>query len=488
MLYTYVISFASAIGGFLFGYEIGVVDQIFEMQDFGLRFGLREYDPVSGDLVLSGSNAAIKGNITFIFLLGCAFGSLCVGALLADSIGRKRSILVGATFFGFGGLAQAFVNHLTWFYVGRVTSGIGIGVLSMVVPMYISETAPTAIRGRMVAVQQLMVTIGILFAAVINLLIRAQEDGNEREWRIALAVQSVPGFLLMFIMLFMPCSPRWLENCGRHIEARNTLARIRSASPNSSAVIVEYKAIKDGIERERLVGDASWSEILRPGVVNRVALAIMLQVFQQWTGMNFILYYASSLFEKMGFDYETASTKLNIINAVVNVAGTLPGMYLIERSGRRPLLIYGGFAMGISHFLVCLFTGLSHESSSLSWGAVFFVYTFILSYASTWGPTVWVYQSEIFPLRIRAKGSGLATFFNWIMNALIGKLTPLALESIDFYLYAVFGGIGIAMGLFAIFFVPETVGKSLEDMDLLFGPTMEPVDLDLEGKDKESLS
>lgn len=100
--------------------------------------------------------------------------------------------------------------------------------------------------------------------------------------------------------------------------------------------------------------------------------------------MNFILYYASSLFEKMGFDYETASTKLNIINAVVNVAGTLPGMYLIERSGRRPLLIYGGFAMGISHFLVCLFTGLSHESSSLSWGAVFFVYTFILSYASTW--------------------------------------------------------------------------------------------------------
>jgi SP family sugar:H+ symporter-like MFS transporter len=141
-------------------------------------------------------------------------------------------------------------------------------------------------------------------------MIRNAENGNEREWRIALAVQSVPGFLLVFIMMFMPYSPRWLEDKGRFVESRNTLAKIRSASPNSSAILSEYQSIKDGVEHERLIGSADWSELLKPGIenrliiylgiINRLALGIMLQIFQQWTGINFILYYASSLFSNMG--------------------------------------------------------------------------------------------------------------------------------------------------------------------------------------------
>jgi MFS family permease len=155
-LTSQVISFASAIGGFLFGYEIGVVDQLFEMRDFGLRFGLVVLDSSSQLLVKTPQNADIRGNITFTFLMGCAFGALCVGALLADSLGRKRSILIGGSCFAIGGLAQAFVSDIALFYTGRVVSGVGIGILSMVVPLYIGETAPTAIRGRMVAIQQLV--------------------------------------------------------------------------------------------------------------------------------------------------------------------------------------------------------------------------------------------------------------------------------------------------------------------------------------------
>jgi SP family sugar:H+ symporter-like MFS transporter len=185
--YNYIISFASAIGGFLFGYEIGVVDQLFEMRDFGLRFGLVMLDS-EGLITKTPQNADIRGNITFTFLMGCAFGALCVGALLADYLGRKRSILTGGSLFAIGGLAQAFVSDIGLFYTGRIVSGVGIGILSMVfdpifnislqvVPLYISETAPTSIRGRMVAIQQLMITIGVLFAALINISIRNSEKG-----------------------------------------------------------------------------------------------------------------------------------------------------------------------------------------------------------------------------------------------------------------------------------------------------------------------
>lgn len=196
----------------------------------------------------------------------------------------------------------------------------------------------------------------------------------------------------MVIMFFMPYSPRWLEVKGRFDESIASLARIRSASPNSAAIVAEYQDIKDGVEYERSIGSAEWVELLfvfsliasKPGIINRLGLGVALQIFQQWTGINFILYYASSLFGAMGFDYATASTKLNIVNAVINVVGTLPGMYLIERIGRRQLLIIGGFGMGISHFMVCLFVGLSKETPSFAWGAVIFVYTFILFFSSTW--------------------------------------------------------------------------------------------------------
>ena len=241
-------------------------------------------------------------------------------------------------------------------------------------------------------------------------------------------------------------------------------------------MIEEYREIKQGVDHERKIGHASWKELARPGLMNRVLICIVLQVFQQWTGINVILYYASELFTKMGFSYQDASTKLNIINAVINVVFTLPGMYLVERMGRRRLLILGGFgylsinnSMGISHLLVCLFLGLSKTTPSFAWGAVIFVYLFIIFFSGTWGPVVWVYQSEVFPLRIRAKGTGIATFFNWTMNAVIAKISPILLKEIDFYLYLIFGCTGILMALFTIFFVPETMGKSLEEMDMLFG-------------------
>ncbi|KAJ3386576.1 hypothetical protein HDU92_002388 [Lobulomyces angularis] len=467
--FNYVIAFASAMGGFLFGYEIGIIDQILDMKDFGLTFGIKFID--TNDTLISTVRAPdIKGNITGYFLAGCAIGALCV-SVLADILGRKRSILVGAILFSAAGLGQALSPPvIEVFYTARFISGIGIGILSMVVPLYICETAPTAVRGRMIAVQQLMITIGIFFAAVINVCIRAMQNGSELEWRLSLGMQVIPGVVLTVITFFVPYSPRWLEDHGRHEESISTLAVIRSSKVTSPAIIAEYTEIKEGVLYERSVGNASFKELLRPGILNRVLIGLALQFFQQWTGINVILYYASQIFTIFGFSYTQSSTYLNVINALVNIIGTFPGMYLIERIGRRKLLIYGGYIMGFCQFLICFSSMFAKNQENIfSYMAIIFVYIFILAFSSTWGPTVWVYQSEIFPQRIRAKGTGITTFMNWTQNAVIAKISPLIINSIDSYTFLIFGGTGVLMACFCTFLIPETMGRSLEEMDGLFG-------------------
>ncbi|KAJ3075817.1 hypothetical protein HK102_005528 [Quaeritorhiza haematococci] len=467
--FNYIVAFAAALGGFLFGYEIGIIDQILGMEDFGLRFGLKEVNTTTLLIQKTKSEADIKGWVTSTFLMGCVLGAIIV-SMMADSIGRKWSILIGGFMFAAGGLVQTLANAIVALYGGRVISGIGIGILSMVVPLYISETAPTEVRGRMIAVQQLMITIGIFIASCVNSVILSFLSGD-LEWRLAMGMQVIPGSLLVLIIIFMPYSPRWLMSRSRDAEAIQILAKLRASDVNSATVQTEYSDIKAGIELERQVGNADWSELFKRGIFRRVVIAFILQTFQQWTGINIILYYAGDLFGRMGFGNANATVGFVIANSFINFISTFPGMYLIERMGRRKLLIFGGFGMGIAHFGVCLFTGLSKNGGSnvLAWLAVFSVYTFILFFSSTWGPVVWVYQSEIFPLRVRAKATGVATVANWSWNAVIAKVTPLIIEQIDFYTYTIFGSAGILMAIFSILFVPETMGKSLEEMDELFG-------------------
>ncbi|KAI9095581.1 sugar transporter [Phlyctochytrium arcticum] len=469
-MYNYMVSFGAAMGGLLFGYEIGVIGQVLEMDTFGRYFDYLKFDAVENKYVSNGFKAERTGNITMFFLLGCLGGAIIV-SWMADFLGRKRSILVGGILFCIGVVLQFIANTLGLLYGGRVVSGLGIGILSMVVPLFIGETAPTHLRGRMIAIQQLMITIGILIASIVNAIIikTTETRGDELEWRLALAMQMVPGVSVVFINIFMPYSPRWLANRDRDTEALKTLARLRGVDINDTAVQAEYREIKESIELERQVGNGSWSELLKKGIINRVVFVFILQMFQQWTGINFILYYAPDLIQRMGFNKEQATIPFNIANNFINVIGTFPGMYLVERSGRRKLLIWGGLGMGISQFIACLAVGLSKSTPAWSWVAIFAVYGFILNFSSTWGPVVWVYQSEIFGLRVRAKGTGVGTMSNWGFNAVIAKLGPIMSDKIDFYSYLVFGTIGIAMATFTWAFIPETMGKSLEDMDELFG-------------------
>ncbi|TPX61303.1 hypothetical protein PhCBS80983_g01195 [Powellomyces hirtus] len=469
-VYNFMVAFAAAMGGLLFGYEIGVIGQVLVMNDtFGKYFGITFFDAAENKWKEADNYSDVTGNITMLFLIGCLVGALVV-SWMADAIGRKRSILVGGILFVIGCAMQTAANGIGLLYAGRIIGGLGIGILSMVVPLFIAETAPTHLRGRMVAVQQLMITIGIFIASVVNAIIIKTSAADDTRWRIALGMQVVPGVVLLFLNFFMPFSPRWLANRDRDSEAIKILARLRGVSIEDAALQAEFREIKEGIEMERQIGSASWSELLKPGIRNRVFFGFMLQFFQQWTGINFIMYYMPRLIESMGFNKEDADIPFAISNNFINMIGTFPGMYLVERAGRRKLLLWGALGMGISQMLACLFIGLSKEhGQGFAWVAVFCIFGFVLNFAATWGPIVWVYQSEIFPLRIRSKASGVATMSNWGWNAVIGKVGPPLKDNIDFYVYLLFGSICMLGGAFVYFLIPETMGKSLEEIDELFG-------------------
>jgi sugar porter (SP) family MFS transporter len=471
--YGYLVAFSAAMGGLLFGYEIGVVSQTLAMDSFNLFMGMRydEIDPKDGLLKKTDQYPFIEGMVTFMFLLGCSVGAM-FASWFCDYMGRKRSILVAGTVFLVGGAVQSFTNNATNFFIGRLVAGLGIGVLSMCCPLYISETSPTSIRGRMITIQQLMITIGILIASIVNTIIIKNLGGkyNAIEWRLALGMQCVPAVVLVFLVVFMPMSPRWLASKSRDTECLSALAKLRASNQNDSAVQHEYHEIIDSVVAEKQVGEGSWSEVFAPGILNRTVRCILLQFFQQWTGINVILYYQSNLLQGMGLDKDAATVPFTIANNFVNVIATFPGMYFIERIGRRRLLILGGFGMGLAHYAVCLFVKLGDGGARIFYyGAIVSVYVFIFSFASTWGPIAWVYQSEVFPLRVRSKGTSLATLSNWSNNAIIALATPYIVQALGPFMYLIFGSAGIIMAIFTFFAIPETMGKSLEDMDEIFG-------------------
>ncbi|KAJ3093975.1 High-affinity glucose transporter rgt2 [Phlyctochytrium planicorne] len=481
--YTWIVAFAAGMGGLLFGYEIGVIGQVLGFPNFKHDYGTT--DKINGTQLLDDGTYEQIDNpdkenresvITSTFLYGCIGGAL-ICSFIADILGRKKSIISGGLLFAVGGVIQSIAPNVSILVVGRVISGISIGVLSMVVPLYIAETAPPQIRGRLTTVYQLLITFGIFLANCINAAVYVNTDKESSTmWRIALGLQVIPAALLVVAVSFIPLSPRWLAEKGRHEEAQAVIAKLRSADVNDAEVVAEYDSIRQGVEFERRIGTASWGELAKPGIARRLVIAVINQTFQQLTGINVILYYSNSIFLNMGF--KDAKNEFNSIvsfplaNAFINFVATFPGMWAVERFGRKPLLVLGGFGMGIAHVLVYAFiTGSNNGNPSLSWGAVVAIYIFFFSFASTWGPVVWSYQAEIFPLRVRAKGTGIATMTNWTWNAIVAAAWPIVFRAMNKQptAYWIFASLSFTMGIWAYFGVPETRGKSLEEMDEIFG-------------------
>ena len=436
-MFVYVAAIFAALGGLLFGYDTGVISgaELFFRHDFSLStFAL--------EVIVSG------------VLAGAAAGAL-IGGRLADLFGRRRLLIATAIIFAAGAILCAAAPSAGVLAIGRIIVGIGIGLSSSGVPVYISEVAPAEARGWQVSLFQLAITVGILLAYLVDYAFARTEGWR---WMFGLAV--VPAGIFAIGMMFLPESPRWLLRRGRRENARAMLERIRG----TANIDAEFGEIERSIANSKESGRFSdlFTRSIRPALVVGIGLAI----FQQITGINTVIYYAPLIIQTAGISSASGAILATAGIGAVNVLMTILSMWLIDRSGRRPLLLTGIAGMAVTLGLLGFVFRMSHQSTGLAWLAVLSMMAYVGMFAISLGPIFWLLISEIYPLQIRNSAEGVAATFNWGAN-LVVSLTFLTLveklgPSLTFWVYGV---CAIGAGLFSLYFVPETKGRTLEEIE-----------------------
>ncbi|MGY3262479.1 sugar porter family MFS transporter [Frigoribacterium sp. 2355] len=447
---------AAAIGGFLFGFDSSVINGA--VQSITDEFGLTEF--ASGFAVASA-------------LIGCAIGAYVAGRL-ADKMGRIKVMLIGAGLFLISSIGAAAAFAVWDLVLWRVIGGLGIGIASVIAPAYISEVSPKAIRGRLASFQQLAITLGI-FAALLSDQLFAVTAGGASEpslfglaaWRWMFLVGIVPSVVYGILAWRLPESPRYLAGDGREAEAKKVLQTIVPAE----TVETSLKEITDSIRTEAELEKKSSIRGTRFGLQPIVWVGIILAVLQQFVGINVIFYYSTTLWQAVGFQEED-SFLISTITAVVNVAVTFIAIGLVDKVGRRPMLLTGSIGMFVSLAVTAL--AFSQATTSASgdpslpgaWGPVALVAAnlFVVSFGATWGPLMWVLLGEMFPNSIRATALGVGSMANWIANFIVTVSFP-TLAALSLTLsYGIFAFFALVSFFFVLAKIPETKGRSLEEM------------------------
>ncbi|KAL4916940.1 general substrate transporter [Aspergillus aurantiobrunneus] len=461
---SFILGIVVSMGGFIFGYSTGQISGFTTMNDFKMRFAERQ---PNGEYTFSNVR---NGLIVGLLCIGTMIGAL-VAAPIADRIGRKLSLTFWSVIHMVGIIVQiATDSNWVQIVMGRWVAGLGIGALSSVVPMYQSEAAPRQVRGAMVSAFQLFVAFGIFISYLINFGTESIE--STASWRITLGIGFAWPLILGIGSLFLPESPRFAYRHGRVDEAREVMSKLYGVVLNHRVVVQEMKDMKDKLEEERSAGQAPWHEpFTGPRMLYRTLLGIALQSLQQLTGANFIFYYGNSIFTSTGLNNSYVT---QIILGAVNFGMTLPGLYVVEHFGRRNSLMIGGLWMSCCFFI---WSSVGHfaldnanPQATPAAGKAMIVFTcfFITGFATTWGPIVWGLCSEFYPGRSRATNIGIATAANWTWNFLISFFTPFISGAIDFAYGYVFAGCCFAGVLIVFFFVNETQGRTLEEIDTMY--------------------
>ncbi|KAI4727376.1 putative MFS monosaccharide transporter [Aureobasidium sp. EXF-10728] len=480
------IAFFASLGGFVYGYNQGMFAQVLTMNSF-----IRATNGYA-----EGTGLA-QGLLTSILELGAWVGTL-INGYLADAVGRRWCALIACVVFTVGVIVQACTVNKDYVLAGRFVTGLGVGSLSMVVPLYNAELSPPEIRGSLVAVQQLAITFGIMISFWIgygtNFIGGTGDSQSDAAWLVPICIQILPALILgAGMMMFMPESPRHLMNKDREEEALTTLARLRNKSTEDMGVRVEYleiKALRDfEVETARkkypqyqdgsfksnfLIGFHDYASLItNPSLRRRTITACLTMTFQQWNGINAINYYAPFIFRGFGFDGNTLALLATGVVGVIEFLFTIPALLYVDKFGRKSILLAGAIGMATCHFIVAGLIGSysddwpSHVAAG--WVCIVFVWVFIANFAYSWGPVSWIVVSEVFPLSMRAKGVSLGGSANWLNNFAVGISTSPFINTSQFGAFIFFGCVTVVAALWVFFLLPETKGLTLEEMDELFG-------------------
>ncbi|EPS96784.1 hypothetical protein FOMPIDRAFT_1053016 [Fomitopsis schrenkii] len=464
----------ASMGGFIFGYDTGQISDILLMPDFLLRFGKCS---TPGDASTCSFSTVREGLIVALLSIGTFAGAL-LGAPTADALGRRYAMIAECLIFSVGVIIQISSTHV-WqqFAMGRFVSGLGVGALSAAVPMYQAEAAPSQIRGTLTATYQLFITFGILVAYCIS--IGTREISGAGSWRTVVGISFVWPAILSFGILFMPESPRWLTSRGRYDEALLSLASGRGIPRSEAAdhyiLNREMEEMREAIEYEKSV-QSGWLDCFtfEHKQLYRTLLVATLQMFQQLTGANYFFYYGATVFQAVGIQ---DSFVTQIILGAVNFGCTFGGLYIMETYGRRMPLIIGGIWQSIWLFVFAAAGTAKDPSTDEGIGKLMIVSAclFILGYAMTWAPGIWILVGETFPTRTRSKQAAIATSSNWLWNFLIAFFTPFITRAIQYRYGFVFAACNLTGAVIVYFFLYESSDLSLESVDMMYGdPSCKP--------------
>ncbi|GIM27701.1 D-xylose transporter XylE [Clostridium polyendosporum] len=454
-VYLFVITLVATIGGLLFGYDTAVIS--------GAEKSLKVYFTDSLNL-----GALVHGATISSALIGCIIGGIISGRF-ASNFGRRKSLIIASVLFFVSALGSAYpeflfftkghptISLLIAFNIYRIIGGIGVGLASAICPMYIGEIAPADIRGRLISFNQLMIIIGMLVVYFVNWAIahgQTIEWVNDIGWRYMFASNAVPAIMFGLPLLFVPESPRYLALKGEEDKALAILTKINGSS--------EAKVILEDIKQTATVDDSTEKLFAYGKTV--IFIGIMLSVFQQFVGINVALYYAPRIFESMGAGQD-ASMLQTIVMGLVNVIFTVVAIMTVDKWGRKPLLVVGSVGMAIGMFGVA---GMAF-SNIIGISTLVFIIIYTASFMMSWGPICWVLIAEIFPNKIRGKAVAIAVAAQWAANYLISSTYPMMMEYSSALTYGFYGLMSVLSALFVWKFVPETKGKTLEEMEKVWG-------------------
>ncbi|MFA6349714.1 MAG: sugar porter family MFS transporter [Candidatus Omnitrophota bacterium] len=432
----YLIAFIAALAGLLFGYDTGVISGaiLFIKDQFNL------------------TSTAVEHVVSAV-LLGAVIGAAFSGSM-ADKLGRRRSIVITAVLFSLGAVGSAFSQSIPVMIACRFVIGLAIGVASYVAPLYISEISPANVRGALVSLNQLMITCGIVVSYLVDYMIAE----GQNEWRWMFGFGAIPAMILLIGMIYLPETPRWLVKQGLIDKARKVLGRIGNGRNADQEISEISKTLTDK--------KCSWKEVLQPWIRPALFVGIALAFFQQATGINTIIYYAPTIFEFAGFGSHKVAILATIGVGTVNVLMTVVAIWLLDKLGRKPLLYIGMAGMALSLGVLGTAFHMVNLSGMLKWICVASVLFYIASFAISLGPIFWLLISEIYPLKVRARAMSLATVANWGFNMLVAAtfltMTDKLGKAGTFWLFSL---ISIAGIVYCYFFVPETKGYTLEELE-----------------------